>query len=61
MRERQQAYDDGMIAGTIKPVYKFDHGVLHDSDVEVGAQQLSIGGHTVRLDRKSPYDDMKID
>ena len=61
VRERQQAYDDGMIAGTIKPVYKFDHGVLHDSDVEVGAQQLSIGGHTVRLDRESPYHDMKID
>lgn len=61
VRERQQAYDDGMIAGTINPVYKFDHGVLHDSDVEVGAQQVSIGGHTVRLDRKSPYDDMKID
>jgi len=61
VRERQQAYDDGMIAGTIKPVYKFDHGVLHDCDVEVDAQQLSIGGHTVRLDRASPYDDMKID
>ena len=60
VRERQQAYDDGMIAGTIKPVYKFDHGVLHDSDVDVGAQQLSIGGHTVRLDHESPYDDMKI-
>lgn len=61
VRERQQAYDDGMIAGTIDPVYKFDHGVLRDRDVEVGAQQLSIGGHTVRLDQESPYDDMKID
>jgi acetoacetyl-[acyl-carrier protein] synthase len=61
VRERQQVYDDGMIAGTIKPVYKFDHGVLHDSDVEVDAQQVSIGGHTVRLDGISPYDDMKID
>ena len=61
VRERQQAYDDGMIAGTISPVYKFDHGVLGDSDVDVSAQQLTIGRHTVRLDQVSPYDDMKID
>ena len=61
VRERQQAYDDGMIGGTISPVYKFDHGVLGDSDVEVGAQQLTIGRHTVRLDQVSPYADMKID
>ena len=61
VRERQQAYDDGMIAGNISPVYKFDHGVLGDGDVKVGAQQLTIGPHTVRLDQVSPYDDMKID
>ncbi len=61
VRARQQAYDDGMIAGTIAPVYKFDHGVLHDSDVEISAQSLTIGGHEVRLDSASPYDDMKID
>ena len=61
VRERQQAYDDGVIAGTVSPVYKFDHGVLGDGDVEVGAQQLTIGRHTVRLDQVSPYDDMKID
>jgi acetoacetyl-[acyl-carrier protein] synthase len=61
VRERQQAYDDGMIAGNISPVYKFDHGVLGDSDVDVSAQQLTIGRHTVRLDQVSPYDDMKID
>ena len=60
VRERQQGYDDGMIAGTVSPVYKFDHGVFADSDVEVGMQQLTIGGHTVRLDQASPYDDMKI-
>ena len=61
VRERQQAYDDAMIAGEIDPVYKFDHGVLHDSDVEVGAQQLLIGDQVVRLDLQSPYDDMLID
>ena len=61
MRARQQAYDDGMIAGTIAPVYKFDHGVLHDSDVEISALSVTIGGHEVLLDSASPYDDIKID
>ncbi|MCB1705906.1 MAG: beta-ketoacyl synthase [Halioglobus sp.] len=61
VRERQQAYDDGMIAGTIAPVYKFDHGVLHDSDIEMGTSSLTVGGQEVRLDGVSPYDDMIID
>jgi acetoacetyl-[acyl-carrier protein] synthase len=61
VREQQQSYDDAMIAGTVDPVYKFDHGVLHDEDVEVGSQQLVVGGQVVRLDMVSPYDDMRID
>jgi acetoacetyl-[acyl-carrier protein] synthase len=61
VREQQQSYDDAMIAGTVDPVYKFDHGVLHDEDVEVGSQQLVVGGQVVRLDLESPYDDMRID
>ena len=61
VRERQQAYDDAMIAGAVDPVYKFDHGVLHDSDVDLGSQRLSVGGQIVSLDLESPYDDMQID
>lgn len=61
VRERQQDYDNGMIAGSVAPVYKFDHSVLHDSDVEVTAQQVTIGGHRVSLDWTSPYDDMTRD
>ena len=60
VRARQQAHDDGMIAGTVEPVYKFDHGVLGDGDVELGAQYVSVGGRRVPLDLESPYDDMKI-
>jgi acetoacetyl-[acyl-carrier protein] synthase len=60
VRERQQIYDDGMIAGTVRPVYKFDHGVLHEHDIEVGSQELTIGGHAVHLDIESPYADLKI-
>jgi acetoacetyl-[acyl-carrier protein] synthase len=56
--ERQRTYDDGMIAGTISPVYKFDHGVLGDADVEYGANRITLGGSTVELDMVSPYDDM---
>ena len=58
VRERQQAYDDAMIAGDRQPVYKFDHGVLHDADVEVGAQQVTVGGQVVSLAVESPFEDM---
>jgi acetoacetyl-[acyl-carrier protein] synthase len=61
VRERQQAYDDGMIAGTIEPIYKFDNGVLHDGDVEVTADHVTVGGQKVPLDIDSSYEDMRID
>ena len=61
VRERQQKYDDDMIAGTEKPVYKFDHNVLGDDDVELAENEMHIAGKRVGLDLKSPYDDMKIE
>ena len=60
VRERQQAYDDAMIAGTATPVYKFDHGVLLDGDVELCAQRIVLGGQAVDLNLASPYDDMAL-
>jgi len=59
--ERQQAYDDAMIAGEAKPVYHFDHGVLHDADVEIDAHRISVGGRVVELDVESAYGDMLPD
>lgn len=61
VREQQQAYDDGMIAGTESPVYKFDHGVLDGSDVELGDKKMHIAGKAVDLDLESPFSDMRID
>jgi acetoacetyl-[acyl-carrier protein] synthase len=61
VREKQQAYDDAMIAGTEKPVYKFDHGVLDGSDVEVDDREIRIDGKSVNLDLESPFSDMCID
>lgn len=61
VRERQRAYDDSMIAGVAEPIYKFDHNVLLDGDIELDAHEISVGGHRVSLDLASPYDDMKID
>jgi acetoacetyl-[acyl-carrier protein] synthase len=61
VREQQQAYDDEMIAGTRDPVYKFDHGVLLDGDVELGSRRMVVGGNVVDLDLPSPFDDMRIE
>lgn len=60
VRDRQRSYDDAMIAGSIDPIYKFDHHVLHDADVTLGAQQITVGGNTVQLPTQSPFDDMQI-
>ncbi len=45
----EKRYDDDMIAGKQLPVYKFDHGVLQDGDVEVNSQQVTIGKNKVSL------------
>jgi acetoacetyl-[acyl-carrier protein] synthase len=60
VREQQLAYDDDMIAGRRDPVYKFDHGVLLDGDVELGAGRMWVGGNVVDLDFESPYPDMHL-
>ena len=60
VQARQQAYDDDMVLGTREPVYKFDHGVLLDGDVELGAGRMLVGGKVVDLDFESPYPDMQI-
>jgi acetoacetyl-[acyl-carrier protein] synthase len=58
---QQQAYDDDMIAGKRDPVYRFDHGVLLDGDVELGAGRMVVGGNVVDLDFDSPYPDMRLE
>ena len=57
----KQRYDDEMIAGTREPVYRFDHGVLLDGDVELGPGRMLVGGNAVDLDFESPYPDMRIE
>lgn len=58
VRERQAAYDDGMIAGEISPRYLFDHNVLGDDDVVLGEREIRVGPHRVALDAESPFGDM---
>ena len=59
--ERQQTRDEAVIAGDESPVYRFDHGVLLDGDVELGPRRLIVGGKIVDLDSGTPYEDMKLD
>ncbi|MFT6955351.1 MAG: acetoacetyl-[acyl-carrier protein] synthase [Halieaceae bacterium] len=61
VHEQQRAYDDGVIAGTEKPIYKFDHRVLGGDDVVLADHEIAIGTHKICLDLKSPYEDMKPD
>ena len=61
VRESQAADDEAMIAGRRDPVYRFDHGVLHDDDVQLEASEVRVGDQAVSLDLSSPYDDMHFD
>jgi acetoacetyl-[acyl-carrier protein] synthase len=61
VRAAQQTYDDGVIAGEIAPIYKFDHEVLGDSDVVLDDHQIVVGGRIVNLDLESPFADMRFD
>ncbi|HBM84220.1 MAG TPA: beta-ketoacyl synthase [Halieaceae bacterium] len=59
VRERQQDYDDAMIAGTVAPTYRFDFGVLGDADVSIGERDMQVGGYRIDLDLPNPYADMQ--
>jgi acetoacetyl-[acyl-carrier protein] synthase len=52
------AYDADTSAGHREVVYRFDHGVLGDPDVEISPQGLRIGSSEVRLESASPFADM---
>lgn len=60
VRSRQSSYDEQMMADSLEAVYKFDHAVIQDADVRVGAQGLNVGPYTVDLDMQSPYEDMRL-
>lgn len=51
----QASYDDAMISGTAEPVYRFDHGVLMDNDVEVSSDKVRVGKFEVDLELKNPF------
>jgi len=55
--QTQRDYDAGMSAGTVEPVYRFDHGVLHDKDVELNAKEVRLGDYAVSLQLENPFAD----
>ncbi|MBA6411959.1 beta-ketoacyl synthase [Parahaliea sp. F7430] len=59
--ERQDEYDEAMIAGQIAPTYRFDHGVLEDEDVVYAQGEMHVGGHRVDLNPESPFADMRLE
>lgn len=53
--ESQHDYDEGMLAGTVEPVYRFDYGVLGEGDVDIDAHALRVGEFSVDLDLDNPF------
>ncbi len=54
----QREYDDDAIAGRVAPTYRFDFGVLGDTDVQHTAQSMRVGEYEIDLDLANPYSDM---
>ena len=48
------------MAGQASPIYKFDHNVLGQDDVELSAQRVQFAGGAIEisLELDNPYDDM---
>ncbi len=60
VQQQAQAYDQAAIAGSVKPIYKFDNNVLTGDDIEFAAGGIKLKGHVdaINLQRPSPYADM---
>ena len=57
---RAAAYDAAATAGTAVPIYKFDHNVMGQDDVQLTSQWLELGAGAIRisLDLPNHYADM---
>lgn len=60
VRERSAGYDARASDGEARPIYHFDHGVLHGEDLEWDASRLRVPGYAqaIDLEMESPYADM---
>lgn len=61
VRETAAAYDRAATAGTAKPLYLFDHGVLDGSDLDYDGERVRVPGYDqpVDLGIDHPYPDMQ--
>lgn len=55
-----RAYDEGMTAGSIAPIYRFDHEVVDGDGVSISPQAMHIAGtrNDISLQIPNPYADM---
>ena len=58
--ERAEAYESRCLDGSARPIYKFDHKVLGDADVELETTRLRLAGAEVEinLELENHYADM---
>ena len=58
--ERASQFEAMTLAGEAKAVYKFDHEVMGQDDVELSAERVHIAGGKIQIDLNlhNPYEDM---
>ncbi|WP_320415555.1 beta-ketoacyl synthase [Candidatus Litorirhabdus singularis] len=60
VQERAATYDAAASAGTSRPTYRFDDGVLGQDDIELTDRRVRLGakGPEISLELENPYADM---
>lgn len=58
--ECAMAYEERCLSGEARPIYKFDHNVLGEDDVELSDERIRLAGGAVEIDLNMPdrYSDM---
>ncbi|WP_211824035.1 beta-ketoacyl synthase [Kistimonas asteriae] len=55
--EAVAAYEQGMCAGTVSPLYRFGENVITDSDIRLSREQVELGDVSVSLRMDNPWAD----
>ncbi len=55
--ETAAAYEQGMCAGTVSPLYRFGENVITDSEIRLSREQVELGDVSVSLRMDNPWAD----
>ena len=52
IQQRRQDIEDSRLSGDWQPLYRFNDGVLDDSDIEAGVDRLKLGAVEISTSKR---------